>query len=36
MVTALHLKTRGCGFDFRAGQTNNYCLSDETLKQAPV
>ena len=24
LVRALDLKTRGCGFDSRAGQSNNY------------
>ena len=27
LVRALDLKTRGCGFDSRAGQPNNYKLS---------
>ena len=27
VITVLDLKTRGCGFDSRAGQPNNYLLS---------
>ena len=36
-VRAVDLKTRGRGFDFRAGQpTNTNCLSGETLNRGPV
>ena len=35
--SALDLKTRGCGFDSRAGQPNKHCcLLDETLNRGPV